>query len=450
LTELARRFPPGFLWGTATAAYQIEGGWDADGKGESIWDTFCRVPGAIETGETGETACDHYRLWEQDVDLMTELGLNAYRFSVSWPRVVPAGTGPTNVRGLDFYDRLVDALLARGIRPFVTLYHWDLPQVLQDRGGWGTREVVGWFAEYATAVAHRLGDRVHDWITINEPEVVAFAGHAHGVHAPGHRDWRLALRVAHHLLLAHAQGAAAIRGSARDPSVGIAVNLSPCEPARDDPADVAAAHRLDGHLNRWFLDPLFARGYPPDVVEWYGDLLDAEAPAAIAALEGRLDFLGINYYSRQLARADGDDPLRLERVTPPEAQLTSMGWEVYPDGLRSLLERVHRDYRPARIYVTENGAAFDDASDADGRVDDTERRDYLAAHLDAAARAVDAGVPLDGYFVWSLLDNFEWAHGTSKRFGLIRVDYDTLRRTVKASGAWYRELAGAAKASPAR
>ena len=441
MSGLASRFPDHFLWGAATAAYQIEGAWDAEGKGESIWDVFCRVPGAIETGETGQTACDHYRRWKEDVRLLAELGLNAYRFSVSWPRVLPEGKGAVNERGLDFYDRLVDALLARGIRPFVTLYHWDLPQALQERGGWGSADAVGWFADYAAVVARRLGDRVHDWITINEPEVVAFAGHAHGVHAPGRRDWSLALRVAHGLLLAHAHGAAAVRATAREPSVGIALNLSPCESAGDAPGDVDAATRLDGYLNRWFLDPLYGRGYPSDLVEWYGDLLDVEAGPP----DGGLDFLGVNYYSRRLVRAGGGGPLRLEQVTPADSELTAMGWEVFPEGLRRLLERLDDDYSPAAIYVTENGAAFDDAPGRDGRVEDEHRRRYLAAHLSAAAAALESEVPLRGYFVWSLLDNFEWAHGTSKRFGLVRIDYETQRRTIKTSGEWYRALVAASR-----
>jgi beta-glucosidase len=443
VSDLAARFPDDFLWGTATAAFQVEGASDADGKGQSIWDAFCRIPGAIETGETGNTASDHYRRWQEDVGLLSALGVNAYRFSVSWPRVVPEGTGDANERGLDFYDRLVDSLLAHGIRPFVTLYQWDLPLALQDRGGWGSPDVVGWFADYASVVARRLGDRVHDWITINEPEVVAFAGHAYGVHAPGERNWRLGLRVAHHLQLAHAHGAAAVRALAADASVGIALNLSPCEPW--GPGDAAAAARLDGYLNRWFLDPLFGRGYPVDLVEWYGDLLDAEA----APPSGGLDFLGVNYYARRLVREGGPGVLRLEQARPQEAEVTAMGWEAHPDGLRSLLERLRAEYAPRRIYVTENGAAFDDAPDPDGRVEDERRRRFLAAHVDAAARALESGVPLAGYFVWSLLDNFEWAHGTSKRFGLVYVDYETQRRTIKASGEWYRDLVAAWRARAA-
>jgi beta-glucosidase len=447
---LAARFPPGFLFGAATAAYQIEGAWDADGKGESIWDAFCRVPGAIANGDTGDVACDHYRRDREDLELAAELGLGAYRFSVSWPRVLPQGAGAPNERGLAFYDRLVDGLLERGIRPVVTLYHWDLPQALQLRGGWGNPDVAGWFGEYAALVAGRLGDRVSDWITLNEPWVVAFPGHASGEHAPGLRDWPLALRVAHHLLLAHRAGAEALRTERPGCKVGIALNLAPCHPAGGDPEDAAAAARLDGHLNRWFLDPLFGRGYPGDLVEWYGRMLPERAPEELRGDDGGLDFLGVNYYSRAVVRASAEGELRLERVVPRGAETTEMGWEVYPDGLRELLLRVQADYAPRRLLVTENGAALPDEPNADGKVEDAHRTRFLAAHLEAVADALAAGAPLGGYFAWSLLDNFEWQHGYSKRFGLVYVDYATQRRTIKASGSWYRELiAAAGKPAPA-
>jgi beta-glucosidase len=442
---LGSRFPRGFVFGAATAAYQIEGAWDADGKGESIWDAFCRVPGAIAGGERGEVACDHYRRYADDVALMAELGLSAYRFSVSWPRVLPNGTGRVNEDGLDFYDRLVDALLERGIRPFVTLYHWDLPQALQNQGGWGSPDAPGWFADYAGLVAARLGDRVRSWMTLNEPEVAAFAGHAYGVHAPGLRDWGLALSTAHHLLRAHAAAAQAIRAAADEPAVGIALNLAPCHAASDAAEDAEAARRLDGYLNRWFLDPLFGRGYPTDMVAWYGDLLPSEAVDETQGLTASLDFLGVNHYTRRIGRASADGVLRAETVTPPDATLTAMGWEVYPDGIRELLLRLQRDYGPTTIFVTENGAAFDDLVEANGSIEDDVRVRFLARYLAAVAEAIDAGVPVEGYFVWTLMDNFEWAHGTSKRFGLVRVDYPTQRRTVKASGRWYRELIGAAR-----
>jgi beta-glucosidase len=431
---LARRFPDQFLWGAATAAYQIEGAWDADGKGESIWDRFCRIPGAIEDGSSGDVACDHYHRVADDLELMSQLGLGGYRFSVSWPRVVPSGTGPVNDRGLDFYDRLVDGLLERNIRPFVTLYHWDLPQALQERGGWADPAVPAWFAEYSDVVARRLGDRVSDWVTINEPHVVAFAGHHAGVHPPGVRDLGTALTVAHHLLLAHRAGADAIRAAAPAASVGIALNLSPSDPASASEDDVLATQVADGALNRWFLDPLHGRGYPAQVVERYGAL----APPALDGYDGGLDFLGINYYTRQVVRATDTGPLGFE-VTTPRGPVTEMGWEIHPTGLRELLLRVQRDYDPFRVYVTESGAAFaDDASGAD-----PDRVAYLTDHFAAAASARDDGVPLMGYFVWSLMDNFEWHNGLEKRFGIVYVDYESQRRTIKASGRFVRDVATA-------
>ena len=441
LTALARRFPAGFLFGTATAAYQIEGGHDADGKGPSIWDTFCRRPGAISTGETGDIACDHYHRWREDVGLLRRLGCNAYRLSISWPRVLPVGSGAVNEAGLAFYDRLIDELLANGVRPFVTLYHWDLPQALQDKGGWSAPETVEAFGRYADVIARRLGDRVRDWITLNEPEVVAYAGHYVGVHAPGIRDFRTAVLVSHHLLLAHRAAAAAIRAAHRESRIGIALNLSPCDPASDTPADAEAAVRMDGYLNRWFLDPIFGRGYPTDMVDLYRPYGNWE----LNGYDGRLDFLGVNYYARRVVRASSDGPLRGERVDP-EGEHTSIGWEVHPASFRRLLVRLHREYAPAQLYVTENGASYDDMV-VDDRVDDPARVSFLTRHFDAAAGAVADGVPLRGYFIWTLMDNFEWAHGTSKRFGIVHTDYLTQRRRVKASGEWYRRLIAAHQAA---
>jgi beta-glucosidase len=401
---LADRFPPGFLWGTATAAYQIEGAWDADGKGPSIWDEFCRRPGAIRDGHTGEIACDHYHRYAEDVETMAALGVNAYRFSISWPRVLPAGDGEPNEAGLAFYDRLVDALVERGIRPFATLYHWDLPLALHQRGGWEAAAAPGWFADYARLVVDRLGDRVGDWITLNEPEVIDSHGYARGVHAPGIRDEERAERVAANLVRAHAAATEAIRGAARDARVGIALSLSPVHASSPE---TAAAR--DEARNRRFLDPVTEDGPP-------------------------LDFLGVNYYTRDAV--DG---------VPAGAERTAMGWEVYPEGLTEILDRLHRDHGPIDLYVTENGAAYDDVPGDDGYIDDEDRARYLERHLSAAADALDAGVPLAGYFVWSLLDNFEWAEGYSKRFGIVRVDYETQRRTVKASGRRYAEIVRAAR-----
>ena len=440
LAELARRFPPGFLFGTATAAYQIEGAHDADGKGPSIWDTFSRKPGTISTGETGDVACDHYHRWREDVALMRELGCNAYRLSISWPRVIPNGIGTLNEAGIAFYERLVDALLASGIRPFVTLYHWDLPQALQDRGGWASREIVSAFREYADLVARRLGDRVSDWMTLNEPEVVAFAGHWQGVHAPGIRDFRTAILASHHLLLAHRAAAEALRARRPNAQIGIALNLGPCEPASDSAADVEAARRMDGYLNRWFLDPLFGRAYPKDIVALYEPYF--VRAGELERYDGKLDFLGANYYTRRVLRDSAEGPLRAERIEREDAERTAMGWEVHPSSFRSLLLRLQRDYAPKDLYVTENGAAYDDAV-IDDRVDDPARISFLSRHFGAAASALAAGVPLRGYFIWTLMDNFEWAHGTSKRFGIVHTDYRTQRRRVKASGDWYRRLIAA-------
>lgn len=434
---LAHRLPPTFVWGAATSAFQIEGARDAEGKSSSIWDTFCRVPGAISTGETGDPACDHYRRWREDVDLMSTIGLDAYRFSVSWPRVIPDGVGTVNERGIAFYDRLTDALLARGIRPFVTLYHWDLPQALQDRGGWTSRETVDAFASYADVVARRLGDRVRDWITINEPQIIAFLGHHQGIHAPGVRDLSTALLVSHHMLLAHRAAAAAVRAPWADARIGIALNLSPCEAASGSAADVAAATRMDGYLARWFLDPLYARGYPVDMAAVYAPYFDRASE--MTSYDGALDFLGVNYYSRHLVRVGAAPPLHADRVRPEPAERTAMGWEVHERSLTDLLIRLARDYSPGSIHVTENGAAYDDVA-VRGVVNDTERVSFLRRHITACAAAVEAGVPLDGYFVWSLLDNFEWTLGTSKRFGLVYVDFETQARALKISGRWYRAL----------
>jgi len=433
----ARQFPRTFLFGVATSAYQIEGGHDIDGKEPSIWDAFCRRPGAVEDGSTGDVACDHYHRYREDVARMAALGLDAYRFSISWPRVL--ANGGVNAQGLDFYDRLTDALLEQSIRPFVTLYHWDLPQKLQEKGGWASPETVERFAELAHVVAARLGDRVKDWITVNEPEVVAFVGHAQGRHAPGLRNDKLAFGVAHHLLLAHRAAEAEIRSEVKNARVGISLNLAPVHPASDSPEDLAAARRADGYLNRWYLDALSGRGYPTDMLEWYGELVDAKAADEMRSYRSDLDFLGINYYSRQVVRAFPGDLLGTRQVPVRDAAYTTMGWEVYPRGLSEILTRVARDYQPKAIYVTENGASFDDRPQ-NGGVHDPARTNYLAAHFSEAAAAIEAGVPLEGYFIWSLMDNFEWSHGYTKRFGIVYVDYATQRRTDKESAHWYREF----------
>jgi beta-glucosidase len=444
----SRSFPADFVWGVATSAYQIEGAYDEDGRRPSIWDTFCRQPGAIDDGDTGDVACDHYHRWQEDLDLVQQLGADAYRFSVAWPRVIPSGTGAVNQKGLSFYDALVDGLLAKGITPFVTLYHWDLPQDQQDKGGWPSRDTAYAFAEYASVVATALGDRVANWVTMNEPLCSAWLGHLEGVMAPGLKDIAAAVPAAFHLHLGHGLGVQAIRSAAKlTPSVGIVNNLSPVFPATDRAEDIAAARRGDGHTNRWWLDPIHGRGYPQDMVEVYG----VEPPVQgndLDVISQPLDFLGVNYYFRELARDDpqGAAP-QVAHVRVPGALETAMGWEVYPQGLEDILVRVADDYAPKRIYVTENGSAWADHPDADGEVDDVERAQYLESHIAACAGASSRGAPMAGYFAWSLLDNFEWAYGYDKRFGLVRVDYDTQQRSIKMSGRRFTDIVERHRAS---
>jgi len=433
-SELLARFPAGFRWGAATAAYQIEGAWDEDGKGESIWDRFSHTPGKIEGGDTGDVASDHYHRWPEDVALMKELNLDAYRFSISWPRLLPNGRGQVNRAGLDFYSRLVDGLLEAGIEPFVTLYHWDLPQALQAWGGWPARDTAKAFVEYADLASRTLGDRVKQWMTLNEPQVVAIVGHKHGRHAPGLADTEKALAAAHHLLLAHGWAVPVLRSNSPGAHVGIAMNMTLMTPASPDEADEAAARRRDGEVNRWFLDPLAGRGYPEDLEEWQRIVEPVAQDGDMEVMATPLDFVGINYYIREVIRSK--DAHARQEVFPVKER-TEMGWEVYPDGLFEILTRVQADYPFERLYVTENGAAFADQVGPGNVVDDPRRVAYLQGYVDAAARAIEAGVPLHGYFVWSLMDNFEWAHGFSKRFGLIYVDYHTQERIVKASGRWY-------------
>jgi len=431
---------PDFVWGVATSAYQIEGAAAEDGRAPSIWDTFCRVPGAIDNGDTGDVACDHYHRWPEDVALMRQLGVDAYRFSIAWPRVLPEGTGAVNAAGLDFYDRLVDGLLDAGIRPFATLYHWDLPQALQDRGGWPERGTATAFADYASVVAARLGDRVQDWMTLNEPLCSAWIGHLEGRMAPGIRDITAAVRASHHLLLAHGLATAALRAAVPGAQVGMVTNLSPCVPGSDRPEDRAAAHRADGHNNRWWLDPLYGDGYPEDMVAAYG-VAPPVRDGDLALIAAPTDFLGLNYYFRQVVVDDPDAPPPYVRsIEVPDAAATAMGWEVYPAGLEQLLVRLAGEYGVPKLYVTESGSAWPDDVGPDGQIADRKRTQYLVDHIASAAGAVRQGVPLAGYFAWSLLDNFEWAYGYDKRFGLVHVDYATQVRTIKASGLRYAQL----------
>ncbi|TWD74880.1 beta-glucosidase [Kribbella amoyensis] len=433
--------PQDFVWGTATSAYQIEGAVDADGRLPSIWDTFCRVPGAIDNGDTGDVACDSYHRWPEDLALLEQLGVDAYRFSIAWPRVIPTGSGPVNPAGLAYYDRLVDDLLAKGIKPFVTLYHWDLPQALQDLGGWAQRDTAYRFAEYAEVVGAKLGDRVRDWVTLNEPLCSAWIGHWEGRMAPGITDPAIAVRASYHLLLAHGLGVKALRAACPEPpSVGLVVNLSPCEPASQSAEDIRAARIADGHVNRWWLDPVGGRGFPVDMVETYGVELP-EQPGDLEIIAAPTDFVGLNYYFRQIVRADDSVPrLGFSQVEGPNQEHTMLAWEVHPAGLEELILRLTKEYGAERIYITENGSAWVDHPDASFAVDDPQRTAYLEGHLAACARAVEQGAPLAGYFAWSLLDNFEWAYGYDPRFGLAYVDYATGTRVLKTSGKRYADL----------
>jgi beta-glucosidase len=425
-------FPPGFVWGVATSSFQIEGGATLDGKGESIWDRFCRIPGAIADGSDGDIACDHYHRWREDLDLIAAFGVDAYRFSISWPRVRPGGAGAWNTKGLDFYERLVDGLLERGVKPYVTLNHWDLPAELQDRGGWAHRDTVQRFVEYALGVHARLGDRVAAITTHNEPWVIAHVGHETGTFAPGVKSRATAAQVSHHLLLSHGLALQALRAAGCKGQLGIVLNLSPIHPATASAADLAQARLEDGRLLRWYMDPLFHGAYPDDVLEFLG----ADAPRVLdgdlQTIATPMDFLGVNYYSRTVASADAS-----WQTASSGLAITEMGWEIYPDGLTELLLRLHRDYAVPPLYVKENGGAFKDQV-IDGQVHDLDRVAYLAAHIAAVGDAVAQGVKMAGYMVWSLLDNFEWASGCDKRFGIVHVDYASQRRTMKDSAHWYR------------
>jgi beta-glucosidase len=435
------------VWGAATAAYQTEGAATEDGRGESIWDRFTALPGRIANGDTGRVACDSYHRYTEDVRLMQDLRLDAYRFSVAWPRVLPQGRGPVNAAGLDFYDRLVDELLASGVEPFVTLYHWDLPQALEDRGGWPTRETVDAFAEYVDVVVARLGDRVSRWITQNEPWVVAWLGYGRGEHAPGRRSDRDALAAAHHVLLSHGRAVEVIRREQPSAQVGITIDVVPIHPLTASDADLAAARAEDGFRNRWILDPVLRGAYPEDLVRRFEQILPTVLDGDMEAIATPLDFLGVNYYRRHVVAAgpNGSGPVVVE---VPDGEHTAVGWEVYPDGLYELLVRLHEEYGPPPLYVTENGAAFGDVR-TNGTVDDPRRTAYLDRHLAAVARAIEDGVRVDGYFVWSLLDNFEWARGYGPRFGLVYVDYGTLERVPKQSYYWYRDFIAAQRGAVA-
>ncbi|MBE0672565.1 MAG: beta-glucosidase [Anaerolineales bacterium] len=427
-------FPHNFLWGAATASYQVEGAWNEDGKGESIWDRFSHTPGKIEDNSTGDIACDHYHRYEEDIALMRRLGLKAYRFSTAWARVLPNGRGRLNPKGLDFYDRLVDSLCAANIEPFLTLYHWDLPQALHEEGGWTNRDVSYAFADYAALMVKRLGDRVKYWTTFNEPSVVMFDGYLVGEHAPGIQDPRAAYQVAHHLLVAHGLGVQAIRGANSKAEAGIVLNLWMADAVSEDPADVAVADAAWERSETLFLDPIFKGHYPTAAYELVGEDMPKIQNGDMALISQELDFVGINFYSRNLFNAQG----QIDSV--PGSEYTEMGWEVCAPALRRMLVKINRNYKLPPIYITENGSAFKDEVSTDGKVHDPRRLDYLKQHFIQTRLAMQDGVDVRGYMVWSLLDNFEWGHGYTKRFGLVRVDYETQKRTVKDSGEWYAEV----------
>jgi len=445
------RFPESFLWGMATAAYQVEGAVNEGGRGASIWDTFSHTPGKVLHGDTGDIACEHYHRLEEDLDLMSELGIQAYRFSVAWPRIQPEGSGPANLDGLDYYRRLVDGLRRRSIEPMLTLYHWDLPQALEDLGGWTSRDTSDRFAEYAAIVYEALSNDVRFWITLNEPWVSAWMGYGLGVHAPGHKDSAGALAATHHLLLGHGLAMERMRSTGDANQLGVTLNLHPALPSRDHEADREAARRVDGQANRLYLDPLFHAHYPEHVLSHYterGVDLSFVQDGDLDRISVPIDFLGINYYFRNTVRDAPEEvgrsvpfaDLGARTVVPHEAEKTAMGWPVEPEGLTEILVRIKEEYADLPIYVTENGRAVHDYIDPEGGVDDEERVSYLDAHFRAAHEAMEQGVDLRGYMVWSFLDNFEWAEGYSKRFGIVFVEYGTQRRVPKSSARWYSDV----------
>lgn len=433
-TPLRNSFPDTFTWGVATAAFQIEGAAAVDGRGASIWDTFCDRPGTIADKSNGKVACDHYHLYEQDLDLIKAIGVDAYRFSFSWSRVQALGKGDWNEKGFDFYDRLIDGMLARGISPYATLYHWDLPQALQDNGGWNNRETCKRFSEYAAEVARRFGDRLVSIATHNEPWVVSILGHETGIFAPGIRDRKIAMETAHHLLLSHGMALQSMRTTGTNAQLGIVLNQSPFYPATLAPEDLAKAKLEDGLLIRWYMDPLLKGNYPADVLEHLGKDAPDIASGDLDIIRAPLDFIGINYYTRQVVSAQSRFD-HLENKLP----VTDMGWEICPEGLTDLLLRLKRDYPLPTLLITENGAAFADQL-VNGEVNDLPRIAYLKQHISAVQNALERGVDVSGYFVWSLLDNFEWASGYEKRFGIVYVDYATQKRYLKNSAKWYNRF----------
>jgi beta-glucosidase len=446
------RFPDGFMWGVSTSAYQVEGAVEEDGRGRSIWDTFTHIPGKIDGGGTGDVACDHYHRWRDDLELMAALGVKAYRFSIAWPRLFPNGDAQLEPRGLAHYDRLIDALLERGVAPIVTLYHWDLPQALQDEGGWLARDTIERFAEYARACFGAYGDRVEWWLTINEPWIVGLLGYLHGLHAPGFKDdVRGEVTCFHHLLLAHGRGVQELRASGRGGNIGIALSLAPHYPLTDASADAEAAWASDGYVNRWFLDAALMGRYPEDLCSLYERILgplDFLRDGDLETIAAPSDYLGVNYYARRvISAAPGRGPYPWEVVVPGDAELTEAGTEITPESFTDLLIRLRNDY-DVPIVITENGAVFGDAPGPDGRVHDDRRVRFIRDHLAAVHDALDRGVNVLGYCYWSLLDNFEWALGYGQRFGIVHVDYETQKRTIKDSGLYYSRVVRANEVVP--
>lgn len=435
-------FPKDFTWGVATASYQIEGAWKEDGKGESIWDRFSHIPGKVLNNDNGDVACDHYHLYPQDVKLLKELGVKSYRLSISWPRIFPEGTGKPNRRGIEFYRTLIKLLRENGIEPAVTMYHWDLPQKLQDHGGWANRDIVDHFEHYARFIFKELGDLVSSWITFNEPWCTGFAGYWYGVHAPGITDFSTALLAIHHVLLSHGKAVKLYREMGYKGQIGITLNLSPYYPHSDSKLNRETAIRGDGFFNRWFLDPLFKGKYPADMVKFYSKkvVLPEIKKGDMELINTPADFLGVNYYSTSHVVHDSSEWPLEGKGLPTGRDRTAMDWEINPDGLYDLLVRLHKDYDGVKIYVTENGAAFNDMINREGKVEDDNRVDYLYRHFEAAYKAMKNGVNLAGYYVWSFMDNFEWAFGYEKRFGIVYVDYKTQKRTLKKSALWYKEV----------
>ena len=435
-------FPEDFIWGVAASSYQIEGAIDKDGKGKSVWDTFTHTKGKIFNDDNGDITIDHYNMYKEDIKLMKELNIKSYRFSIAWPRVLPDGFGEKNNKGIDFYKRLVGELLNVGIKPMVTLNHWDLPQKIQDKGGWVNRETIKYFEEYANLIFNEFSELVSIWITHNEPWVEAFLGNLYGVHAPGNKDWNKSLRVAHNLLLSHGKVVRIHKELNQKSKIGISVNLTPSYPYTDSKEDILAAQNYDGFINRWFLDPLFKGEYPEDILNQYSNSFDTSfiLQDDLKIISTPMDFLGINYYTRAVAKHSNENELNFEIVDLKDAEKTEMNWEIYPEGLYDLMLRIKKDYGDINIYITENGIAVNDKMNKDGKINDEKRIDYLKKHLESLHSCIKSGVKVKGYYLWSFCDNFEWAYGYSKRFGIVFVDYKNLKRIIKDSGYWYKNV----------